>query len=85
MFLIVCIMYYAPMDKPKSLDPIKFTFGLMNVFLQTEIFDCQNFVLWYYYPEMYDGCVFFMAENREISVDIPKHESKPVSRENCRT
>ena len=63
-------MYYAPMDKPKSLDPIKFTFGLMNVFLQTEIFDCQNFVLWYYYPEMYDGCVFSWLK---CSVEIPKH------------
>ena len=27
---------------------------------------------------MYDGCVFFMTENRDISVDIPKPESKAV-------
>ena len=31
---------------------------------------------------MYEGCVFFMTENRDISVDIPKHESKAVLRVN---
>ena len=31
---------------------------------------------------MYEGCVFFMTENRDISVDIPKHESKAALRVN---
>ena len=31
---------------------------------------------------MYEDCVFFMTENRDISVDIPKHESKAVLRVN---
>ena len=33
-------------------------------------------------PKIYECCVFFMTENRDISVDIPNHESKAVLRVN---